>query len=146
MARFRYRMQNILSVKQKLETQAKNEFAVASALVNEEENKLNVLIQRRIAYEDSLKALYEGNLDLREINETTQAIESMKYLIDAQRLVLKRAEEELERRRAALQEAMQDVKTHEKLKERQFELFMQEEAMKESKEIDELVSYRFGQK
>ena len=39
---------------------------------------------------------------------------------------------------------MQDRKTHERLKERQFEVFKQEEAAKESKEIDELVSYRHG--
>ena len=40
MAKFRYRMQNILDVKEKLETQAKNEFAIAAAVVNEEEDKL----------------------------------------------------------------------------------------------------------
>ena len=39
MARFRYRMQNILDVKEKLENQARNDFAVAAAKVNEEEEK-----------------------------------------------------------------------------------------------------------
>lgn len=145
MARFRYRMQNILNVKQKLETQARNEFAIAAAKVNEEEEKLKVLEERREGYKTHLKELYEGELNIAEINETTQAIEAMGYIIEEQQLNLRYAEKILDQRREELREAMQDVKTHEKLKERQFAVFMQEEAAKESKEIDELVSYRYGQ-
>lgn len=148
MARFRYRMQNILTVKEKLETQARNEFAVASQRVREEEDKLNALIARREVYEAHLRDLYEGNnqsLDIQEISDTDRAIESMKSIIEDQRQNLRYAEKILDEKREALREAMQDVKTHEKLKEKQFEIFMQEEAQKESKEIDELVSYRYGQ-
>ena len=145
MARFRYRMQNILNVKEKLETQAKNEFAIAIAVVNEEEDKLNELCSREEDYRAYLKKLQTGELNFSKIKETTQAIEAMKYLIEAQRQVLERAQQVLEVKRVALAEAMQDVKTHEKLKEREFNEFMAEEAAKESKEIDELVSYRFGQ-
>ena len=145
MARFRYRMQNILNVKEKLETQAKNEFAIAIAVVNEEEDKLNELCSREEDYRAYLKKLQTGELNFGKIKETTQAIEAMKYLIEAQRQVLEKAQQVLEVKRVALAEAMQDVKTHEKLKEREFNEFMAEEAAKESKEIDELVSYRFGQ-
>ena len=145
MARFRYRMQNILNVKQKLETQARNEFAVAAAKVTEEENKLKALTDRGEGYKDYLKKLSEGNLDIPKINETNQAIDAMGYLIEDQILQVKFAEKMLEQKREALQAAMQDVKTHEKLKERQFEQFLKDEAANESKEIDELVSYRYGQ-
>ena len=138
-------MQNILEVKEKLETQAKNEFAIASAAVREEEEKLQALYDRRNGYIEYLKKLQSGNLNFKEIKETTQAIEAMKYLIEAQRQALNNAERVLEIKRVALAEAMQDVKTHEKLKEKQFKQFMADEAARESKEIDELVSYRFGQ-
>lgn len=144
MAKFRYRMQNILDVKEKLETQAKNEFAIASAVVAEEEEKLKALVSRENDYREYLKRLQNGDLNFKEIKETAQAIESMKYLIEAQKVVLAKAENVLELRRVALAEAMQDVKTHEKLKEKQFQQFMADEAAKESKEIDELVSFRFG--
>lgn len=145
MAKFRYRMQNILNVKEKLETQAKNEFAIAAAVVNEEEEKLNALIERQEGYRTFLKKLQQGDLDFKQIKEATQAIESLKYLIEDQKRVLERAQKTLELRRVALAEAMQEVKTHEKLKERQLAEYMAEEAARESKEIDELVSYRFGQ-
>lgn len=145
MARFRYRMQNILNVKEKLETQAKNEFAIAAATVNEEEDKLTQVIKRQEEYREYMRVLQQGDLDFKKIKETAQSIESMKYVIDRQREVLKKAERVLEEKRVALAEAMQEVKTHEKLKEKEFEQFMMDEAAKESKEIDELVSYRFGQ-
>ena len=145
MARFRYRMQNILTVKEKLETQARNEFAIAAQKLRDEEEKLKNLILRREQYEEYLKSLYDGNLDIPKINETNQAIDSMKEIIKEQEFNVRYAERALEEKRVELQLAIQDVKTHEKLKEKQFEIFMQEEAAKESKEIDELVSYRYGQ-
>ena len=45
-----------------------------------------------------------------------------------------------------LTEIMKDRKTHEKLKEKAFEQFLQDENARESKEIDELTSYRHGKK
>ena len=44
MAKFIYRMQNILDLKEKLETQARNDYAVAQAELNEEEEKLPTLL------------------------------------------------------------------------------------------------------
>ncbi len=144
MARFRYRMQNILDVKEKLETQAKNEFAIAAAKEREEEEKLNALISRRDGFEASLKELVASELDVTKIKEAEDALEVIKYHVSQQRLNLAAARQELEVARSKLTAAMQDRKTHERLKEKQFEEFRAEEAAKESKEIDELVSYRHG--
>ena len=146
MAKFVYRMQGILTVKEKMESQAKNEFAIASAKLNEEEAKLNNLILRKKGYEDELEQLYRNVLDILKITETQNAVENIKYQIRIQEFQVKKAEEDLEKARLKLQEAMLERKTHEKLKEREFEQFLADEAASESKEIDELVSYRFGQK
>lgn len=145
MARFRYRMQNILNVKTKLETQARNEFAEANMVLRAEEEKLEELVKRRADYEKNLKELYDGPLNVREINDTSQAIETIKYMEKVQMVAIKNAELQVEKKREAMSEAVKDVKMHEKLKEKQFEEFRAEEAAKESKEIDELVSYRFGE-
>ncbi len=145
MARFRYRMQNILDVKEKLESQAKNEFAIANARLAEEEEKLDALKARKAAYEDKLRGLYEDTLDVPEINHTQEDIDNMKEKIVIQEGHVRQAQHNVDLAREKLTEAMQERKTHEKLKERQFEEFLQEEAAKESKEIDELVSFRHGQ-
>jgi flagellar FliJ protein len=68
----------------------------------------------------------------------------MGELINEQHGVVLKEEEVLEVRRAALEEAMKDRKTQEKLKEKAFDVFKQELAMEESKEIDQLTSYTFG--
>ncbi len=145
MARFRYRMQNILDVKEKMESQARNEFAIANAKLAEEEEKLAGLEARKLSYEDELRALYSANLELLKINETQGAIDNLKERIVVQKGNVKQAAHNVDLAREKLTIAMQERKTHEKLKERQFEEFKQEEAAKESKEIDELVSFRHGQ-
>lgn len=145
MGKFRYRMQNILDVKEKLESQAKNDFAIAAAKVREEEEKLAALNNRKKDYETELKRLCESTLDVKAIKEAEDAVEIIKYHIKMQELNLMTANKELEVARQKMTVAMQDRKTHEKLKEKQFDIFKMEEAAKESKEIDELVSFRHGE-
>ena len=50
MARFRYKMQSILDIKEKLETKAKQDFAQANQRLMEEEEKLDALKRRKEAY------------------------------------------------------------------------------------------------
>lgn len=145
MARFIYRMQNILEVKEKLETQAKNEFAIANAKLNEEEEKLRILREKKAGYENDLRNLYGDSLDVFKINRTQEAIDNITYQIEEQIKNVKKAADEVDIAREKLTEAMLERKTHEKLKEKQFEQFLLDEAAKESKEIDELVSFRHGQ-
>jgi flagellar FliJ protein len=146
MAKFKYRMQSILEVKKKLEEQAKNEFAAARAVLNEEEEKLEQLKKRKEAYEDEGRALRENTLNIMDIIENKEALLRMDEFIADQQLNVKRAQDRMEEARLALQNAMQESKTQEKLREKAFEQFVKEENKRESKEIDELVSYTYGRK
>ena len=67
------------------------------------------------------------------------------YIVD-QKLCVKRAEDNLEKARQKLTEVMMERKTHEKLKEKSFEQFLMDEKKQESKEVDELTSYTYGQR
>ena len=146
MAKFRYRMQSILEIKKKLEEQAKNEFTAARAALNEEEDKLEQLKKRKEAYEDEGRALRENTLNIMDIIENKEALLRMDEFIADQQLNVKRAQDRMEKARLALQSAMQESKTQEKLREKAFEQFVKEENKRESKEIDELVSYTYGRK
>ena len=146
MAKFRYRMQSILEIKKKLEEQAKNEFAAARAALNEEEDKLEQLKKRKEAYEDEGRALRENTLNIMDIIENKEALLRMDEFIADQQLNVKRAQDRMEEARLDLQTAMQESKTQEKLREKAFEQFVKEENKRESKEIDELVSYTYGRK
>lgn len=146
MARFRYRMQNILNIKLKMETQARQEFASAKLALDEEEQKLAALYQRKQGYEGEAERLLKGGLHVREIMDNKEAILRMDEYIAEQMLNVQKAQQYLERMREKLQEVIQERKTHETLREKAFEEFMKEENRRESKEIDELTSYTYGQK
>lgn len=146
MAKFIYRMQSILDIKEKMEEQARNEFAQARLHLNEEEEKLQILTDRKEGYEQQGRELQENSLSVQDILENRNAIERMKEFIEIQKKAVLTAQAQLEDARLKLQMAMQESKTQNKLKEKAFEEFIKEENARESKEIDELVSYTYGQK
>lgn len=146
MAKFTYRMQNILDIKSKLENQAKAAYGMARQRYQEQQNKLTDMIVRRNHYEKELKTLMDGTLDMQAIKTAKEAVDSMKVLIRRQMMEVHKAELELEAARKALSNMMQERKMHEKLKEKAFEEFKQEMLTEEGKEIDGLVSYTYNAK
>lgn len=144
MAKFKYKLQNILDMKQKLETQARNEYGIANAKYNEEQDKLQQLIIRRSGYEKKWKEMMEGEINLKEVSHARNSVNTMKTLVRRQMMEVHKAEIELERRRQELNQIMMERKTHEKLREKEFENFKKELAEQESKEIDQLISYTFN--
>lgn len=146
MAVFRYKMQGILDIKEKLEERAKQDFAEANMRLEAEKKKLDELQAKRFAYMQEGVKLRMEIIDLRKIRENKIAILKMDEFIADQKMEIARAAKAVERARAVLQELMQERKAHEKLKETAFEEFLKEEQATESKEIDELTSYTYGQK
>lgn len=146
MARFIYRMQNILDIKYKLEEQAKQNYMAVRARLNEAEEYLAHLEARHLQYMDNYKVLVSERLDILEIEQCKNAILLMEDYIAAQKLVIYQIEQELEEAIRLMNEAMQERKIHEKLRENQFEVFKQELNQEELKEIDQLVSYQYNNK
>lgn len=146
MSVFRYKMQSILNIKLKMETQAKQEFAMAKLALDEEEQKLQDLILRKESYEEEARGKLKGGLPIEELRRYDAVFKWMKESIKEQKTRVQIASAALERARIKLQEAMQERKTQEMLREKAFDEFMREENRKEMKEIDELTSYTYGQK
>lgn len=144
MAKFRYRMQNILNVKMKLESQAKIAYGIANQKYVEEQKKLQEIILRRTSYEKTLKESMMGTIDVREVSHARADVNTMKTLMRRQMIEVHKAEMAMEDARRALNEIMMERKTHEKLKEKAFEQFKEELKAEESKEIDQLVSYTYN--
>ena len=141
MAKFTYRMQNILDIKIKMENQAKMAYAMANARLREEQEKLQTIMVRRAKYEGQARELANGDLNLQAIRECRRAIDVMKSMQRAQMMNVHAAERNVELARNELNKIMIERKTHEKLRERAFEEFKQELEHEEGREIDELVSY-----
>lgn len=146
MSKFIYRMQNILNVKYKLEDQAKTEFMLANQVLREEEEKLEKLQDRKNGYEEATRKLLQSRLQVNRIRENQEAVVRIGEFIKVQKGRVEEAGKQVEAASAKLTELMQERKAQEKLKEKAFEVFLQEENARESKEIDELVSFTYGRK
>ena len=144
MAKFIFSMQNILSMKEKIDEKEKAEYSQVMMRFNEEQDKLNELIERQSMAEVELKNTINEVLDVREIREKEDFLEIIKMYVKEQQLIVIACEEEVRQARERLNEAMKERKIYEKLREKAFEEFIQEENKREQKEIDELVSYRYG--
>lgn len=144
MAKFKYRMQNILDVKMKLESQAKIAYGIANQKYLEEQKKLQEIVLRRASYEKVLKESMTGKIDVRQVSHARADVNTMKTLMRRQMMEVHKAERAMEDARKALNEVMMERKTHEKLKEKAFEQFKAELNAEESKEIDQLVSYTYN--
>ncbi|MCI9420539.1 MAG: flagellar export protein FliJ [Eubacterium sp.] len=146
MACFRFSMQNILNMKEKLEDQAKNKYAQANARLLREQEKLEIIVARREEAREKLKLVLYETLSVAEIRTRENAVEVLKFYAMQQQLAVKRCEKEVEVAREELGEAMKERKIFEKLREKAFEEFVFEENRKEQKEVDELMSYKHGTK
>lgn len=143
MAKFTYRMQSILDIKYKLEEQERTAFGIASRRLQEENEKLQQLMLRRLGYESRAKELAVGSINILKIRENKRAVDTMKSLIRDQIMQVHAAEKNLELARKRLNAVMVERKAHEKLREAAFEEFKAELAAEESKEIDQLVSFTY---
>ena len=123
MAKFKYRMQNILDIKMKLESQAKIAYGIANQKYMEEQKKLQEIMLRRASYERVLKESMIGTIDVRQVSHARADVNTMKTIMRRQMIEVHKAERALEDARKVLNEVMMERKTHEKLKEKAFEQF-----------------------
>ena len=131
MARFVFSMESILQIKLKLEDQAKAEYAVQMAQLQREQEKLEALQKHKEEVQAQLRRQISAVLDLLRIRQLEDGVENIKYNISLQKMVV-------------FNQQKQVTKAREKLKENAFEDFKKELNAEEQKEINELVSFRFG--
>lgn len=144
MKKFRYSMQSLLVMKQKLEDQAKAAFAAAQQRLNEEEQCLVMMERKRQAYLDEKRDVMAGKLDVPKLNQLQMAVESMDEQIVHQKQAIKKAGLALRAAQERLVESMMERKTQERLRENAFEVYRQEMNAEEQKEIDERTSFQYG--
>lgn len=144
MARFIFPMQNILDMKEKLEEQEKNQYSQANRRLQEAEAEQEALALRLEREKEKLQEDISASLNIKEIRRREEAVEILRMYVRQQMLVVKQREKEVEVARERLNEAMKERKTFEKLREHALEKFRIEENLREQKEVDEIVSYRYS--
>ena len=81
MAKFIFKMESILSVKEKLEEQAKAEYSIEIMKLRQEEEKLEELENRKNAYQTRLYEAVMDTLNISEIKILEDSVENIKYNI-----------------------------------------------------------------
>lgn len=142
MKKFVYPMQSILNLQYKIEEQQKAAFREANNKLQEEQELLEKLVLQQASYENDLKELMSGVLDLPGVRSKKHDIDVMKSRVRSQMFQVHMAEKNVEAARIRLTQAMIDRKTQERMKEKAFDAYKVELAQEESKEIDQLVSYK----
>ena len=147
MARFVYRMQSVLNIKQQTENQTKMEFAVAQSELNEQLDILDEYIRRKEAYlEEAEELRNEERLKLQEILDNQYATAQMDVMIKHQSQVVQQYEDRVEKVRVRLTRNIQERKMQETLRDRAFAEFLEEEKQEEAKENDQRTSFTYGQR
>ncbi len=146
MARFVYRMQSILNIKLKTEDQARMEFGAAKHRLDLETDRLEQLMERRRQYLEEGRDLQKDRLKVHEIIDNRQYVKTMDELIEQQKLNIRKAEKAVEEARIKLTVVMQERKMQEKLREKAFEEFVQEQKEAEARETDQRSSFTYGQR
>ena len=136
MAKFIFKMESILSVKEKLEEQAKAEYSIEMMKLRQEEEKLDKLKLRRDMYQSKLYDAVTDKLNILEIKILEDSVENIKYNIKLQMVVVANQQRAVEKAGEKLDNAMKERKTYEKLKENAFEEFKAEINAEEQKAIE----------
>ncbi|MCL2461135.1 MAG: flagellar export protein FliJ [Defluviitaleaceae bacterium] len=143
MAKFKFRLESYLGLKEKLEDRKKQEYGKALAALERE--KAEEARLRRAGKEnlDEFRKSLEMQIEPAVLRSYNDFSELIKKRIDAQAKAVRMAEAEAERKRLELVEAVKEKKALEILKGKAREEFRLEEKLAEQKTVDEIVSYRF---
>ena len=142
MKKFKFTLATLLKVKEALEKQKKQELAEAEqalALARRELEALEGDFERR---RQEHNAILQEGADAVELQSFARYFEYLRERIRLQRVKIRQAEAERQRRREALVEAMTEVKALDKLKEAQYEAYKLELKAEQEREIGDFVSFQ----
>ena len=106
MAKFRYKLQNILNIKLRIEDQKKIAYAIVQNELNEAEERLAYMNGQKLDFQEALKLLMNKKLDILQMKKCSQAIKTLETLIEIQENIIAEIKVRLEKARAELSKAM----------------------------------------
>ena len=145
MARFSFRLQQFLDVKEQLEEQKELVYAAAVRKREEERARLHALQDELQQQLQALRLAVQNMLEPIDIRRYNHSIERLKQHIKLQEERLQAATTYTEAKRLELVEAMKERKALEIVRDNAREAHRQEENIAEMQQVDELVSFKYGQ-
>jgi len=141
---FKYRLEKVLKHRKSLEDLAKRNFLEAKAVLNEEEDLLNKFYESIHQSQEQRHNLVSlgGNAG-EKLSQISDYIKDTEVKIERQKNIIKKQLAIVEKQQRALQAAAIEYKMVEKLKERQYTAYRENEKKLEQKEQTEMANSRF---
>ncbi len=140
---FNYRFQNILKVKEILEDQRKHQVAQEQKQLFLEKERLKLLIKKRENNIEKWKEITKDSniVKIKELQETAMYIDKINDFIDGQSDIVNQQKENVNIARTELVEAKKQTKIFKKLKEKDYERFLERQSKREMMLTDQIVTY-----
>lgn len=141
---FNYRFNNILKVKEMTEEDKKNQMAYELTKLNLEEENLKCLLEKKELNICRWNELTKDNnvISIKELKKASMDIEKINSLVDSQTTKVKRQQGVVDESRRQLAEAKKQTKIFQKLKEKDYQRFLEVQSKIEANLIDQLVTYK----
>jgi flagellar FliJ protein len=146
MAGYKFKLQNILKLRENVEKDKKNEFGAATQRFDKEKLKLEQLNAEMYYMCEEIEKSVCNGISVNELRLQQRFKDYYKYSISNQIIRKNMAEEHLVNCKHMLIEAVQDRKIMEKLKEMDYDKYMYTEQKNEEKLVDDLVSFKQSNK
>lgn len=144
MAKFTFRLQSYLGVKEQLEEMKKNEYGIALRRLEEEKERKRLLDEELAENVFLFKKALTTTIAMIEIRRYNNRIELLKVWITEQEERVETAKRQAEQKRLELVEAMKERKALETVRERSYEEYLEEEKKAEQVVVDGIVSYQYS--
>lgn len=141
---FRFELQPVLALKEKLEDHKKRELGVANTHKERLEGEKNTLIELHDDAYNEIRRQYQEGMNVSQLKQFNYYTAHLNKRIEKKELEIVKATKEVHQKRNELLEAVKQRKILENLKEIKFEQFKDEEIRAENQIVDEIVSYKYG--
>lgn len=143
LAKFKFRMEQMLNIKRQMEESIKNDLANAIRTIEMEKDKLNTLnTQKKDSIEQFRGSISQG-ISVQKMKEYNAFIDSLEMRINSQKKAVIEAEAVADKIRERLVEVVKEKKILEKLKEKQFEEWRLDQQKKEELILGEIASHKY---
>lgn len=142
MAKFKFKFQSILNVKKQIEDNLKNMLGRALTELQRRIRALCELEDEKEALIEKINTESEKGITVYKLRKYNSYLSYLNEKIDIQKEKVNEQQKVVDKYREELVKAMQERKMFEKLKEKQHEEYLHEEAYKEQRAVDEVVSYK----
>lgn len=141
LAKFKFRLQRVLEVKEKVEDEKKNIYAEHRKQLEEENRRLERLVEDMEEAKSSKDSINSGSLRISQLSSYSDYMQGLHLMIDKQSVKVVDTEKEVESVRMQLLEATKERRILENLKLKSFEEYKYELKQEEDKMTDQFVSY-----